>query len=274
MDPKILAGAAILGGGGLLYFLSNRAVEGGPMTPEERQEMNKEKWTNYSEEMQGKIADKETKLWNELSIADPKEKEQLINQLEQNHVQQYQLNQQNANMTSYFNSGGGTGGALFGPSKQDTFAQVQKSPALALAVYKTTGTYDALKNQATTEKYMNPIFSDEYNKIWKREAEAQTHLDLLTKNADPTLDPKKAAQMRTKYQQELDKMQRQQAELDARKKAYDDALAAGAYNKTIPQVAQYQRNQAAGKTQASNIMGPVQGVLKRVVMPGVGGVTK
>ena len=67
MDPKIIAGAIILGGGGLLYFLSSGEVD-------TIQDQNKAKWEEYSAEVNTKIDDRTQSLMNELANAPENER--------------------------------------------------------------------------------------------------------------------------------------------------------------------------------------------------------
>ena len=245
IDPKILAGAAILGGGALYWWVSSDVVENTIA------ETNQARWEAYSADMNQKLDDRRDRIMEELKSATGESRERLVEQLTTLNGTQYTHDRYSDQMEKALASGDLDNKSIWGPSLKDQANTVMSSLKTLPPPLQKTGGYaqSIYQTRSDTISYMDPVLADQQNKIRDQYARAQTSNTAASLEA--TMDPRQLQEIQRKNDRELNKTKKYQEQADAYQTQYNAALNSGAYNQTLPKPAQYYRNQAAAPSTTS-----------------------
>ena len=232
IDPKYLAGAAILGGGALYFYMGRNAV-----AELDYGEKNRADWATYDANMTANLENQRDKLMEEIANADEHSKPRLLEKLNVLNQATYDHERYSTKIEGLLATGNFEDKSLWTPSKEDTFA-AQSKVYDQFNVLKATPQYENLQKNIELTKSVDPFLSAQQGAVSQRYGRAQTDLTMI--NNTTYADPREQEQARQKAQRELDKVQKYQQDVDAMNAEYNAAVTNGT---TLPGWAQYQRNQ-------------------------------
>jgi hypothetical protein len=246
MDPKIIVGAVLLGGGVLYYFVTKDAPES--TNKIDYGQVNRDNWKAFEDNRQTVQTKEKDDILAQIAGADDHTLPKMEDKLTAINKGQFQSNQFATQVGTALAAGTYDNKALFAPSevtqKQQAVNQLNSLP-FGLSVFaqdKTT----TLQNQVNAETSMDSIFNRQENDISDRAGRAQTQIDMA--NILSYSDPRQRDQELQKGQRELDKALKSQQELEKQQQSFQQNLDAGKYDTVLPPQAQYERNKAAAPT--------------------------